>query len=208
MGILIVILVIVALIVGKLISAHNELVVRRNKVKNSRAHIDAQLQKRFELVPSLVEVLRSFLDHEAEVLKNVDSLENDYLEADTLVKKLAMDRKLDSELQHIYVIVNKYPDLKSNYQFVKLQESLKEIEEDITYARQFYNDAVTIYNNKLMSFPGNLIAAHFDFKEEELFEADKAAEFVPSVNLKQKCRICGASIVADRNSCPYCGTSY
>ena len=113
-------------------------------------------------------------------------------------------------MKNLYIVIEKYPNLKSNEQFLKLQEALTEIEEDITYARQFYNDAVTIYNNKIMSFPGNIIASKHGFTYESLFDADKDAEFAQRINLgnNKKCSVCGAPITPNSNKCPYCGTSY
>ena len=104
-------------------------------------------------------------------------------------------------------------ELKSNVNFLNLQNALAEIEEDITYARQFYNDAVTIYNNKQMMFPNNLIANMFHFEKESLFDAVKDAETAPKINFEPKlhskyvqCPICGAEIVDIHNTnCTYCG---
>lgn len=197
-------------LIGMFISTHNELVTRRNKVANSWAHIDAQLQRRFELVPNLVEIVRSYMEHEKDVLSDMDKVLKNYMHAISASEKLAMDSKLNSYLKSLYTIIEKYPTLKSNQQLLKLQEALTEIEEDITYARQFYNDAVTIYNNKLMSFPGNVIGKKFGFEPEDLFDACKEAEYAPKVNLgtNRKCHTCGAAQVIDRNSCPYCGSPY
>lgn len=197
-------------LIGMFISTHNELVTRRNKVANSWAHIDAQLQRRFELVPNLVEIVRSYMEHEKDVLSDMDKVLKNYMHAISASEKLAMDSELNSHLKSLYTIIEKYPTLKSNQQLLKLQEALTEIEEDITYARQFYNDAVTIYNNKLMSFPGNVIGKKFGFEPEDLFDACKEAEYAPKVNLgtNRKCHTCGAAQVIDRNSCPYCGSPY
>lgn len=211
MGIIILIVAVAIFgLIGMFISTHNELVTRRNKVANSWAHIDAQLQRRFELVPNLVEIVRSYMEHEKDVLSDMDKVLKNYMHAISASEKLAMDSKLNSYLKSLYTIIEKYPTLKSNQQLLKLQEALTEIEEDITYARQFYNDAVTIYNNKLMSFPGNVIGKKFGFEPEDLFDACKEAEYAPKVNLgtNRKCHTCGAAQVIDRNSCPYCGSPY
>lgn len=210
MLIILLIFAIVGITIITYISTYNELVSRRNKVANSWAHIDAQLQRRFELLPSLVEIVTTFTEHEKDLLKNVTSTKDNYLEAISNAQKLAIDKELNSQLKSLYVVIEKYPELKSNEQFLKLQEALTEIEEDIAYARQFYNDAVTIYNNKIMSFPGNIIASKHGFKEEDLFDADKEADFAHRIHLKKdkKCPTCGASIVNTSNSCPYCGTFY
>jgi LemA protein len=205
-----VIILVILVIVAASIFTYNELVLRKNKVENSWAHIDAQLQRRFELIPNLVELVEHFTEHEKELLENVNLIKNNYATAISNAQKLAMDLELDSELKSLYIVVDRYPALKSNEQFLKLQEVLTEIEEDITFARQFYNDAVTIYNNRIMSFPGNIIAAKFGFKKEALFDANKDAESIQRLNLgkNKKCSICGAAIVSNSHSCPYCGTSY
>ena len=209
-------------LIGMFISTHNELVTRRNKVANSWAHIDAQLQRRFELVPNLVEIVRSYMEHEKDVLSDMDKVLKNYMHAISASEKLAMDNELNSYLKSLYTIIEKYPTLKSNQQLLKLQEALTEIEEDITYANaplvingkeiKLYNkyNAVTIYNNKLMSFPGNVIGKKFGFEPEDLFDACKEAEYAPKVNLgtNRKCHTCGAAQVIDRNSCPYCGSPY
>ena len=205
-----VIILVILVIVAASIFTYNELVLRKNKVENSWAHIDAQLQRRFELIPNLVEIVNHFTEHEKELLENVNHIKNNYATAISNAQKLAMDLELDSELKSLYIIVDRYPALKSNEQFLKLQEALTEIEEDITFARQFYNDAVTIYNNRIMSFPGNIIASKFGFEKEALFDANKDAEYTQRLNLgkSKKCSTCGAAVVNNNHSCPYCGTPY
>ena len=193
-----------------LISTYNDIVKKKNNVKNSWAHIDAQLQKRFDLVPKLVEVVKGFAEQEKDIFENVNATKDNYNEAASNIQKLIVDERLTSELKNLYVVLDRYPASKTNEQFLKLQENLEEIESDITYARQFYNDSVTIYNNKIMSFPGNLIATCFNFEEEKLFDAAKAAEKQRRLNIgtTNKCPVCGAAMVEDSNSCPYCGASY
>ena len=197
-------------LIGMFISTHNELVTRRNKVANSWAHIDAQLQKRFELVPNLVEIVRSYMEHEKDVLSDMDKVLKNYMHAISASEKLAMDSELNSYLKSLYTIIEKYPTLKSNQQLLKLQEALTEIEEDITYARQFYNDAVTMYNNQLMKFPSNIIANKHRFKEESVFTAVKAAATAPKIDLryttKSNCPVCGATVDGSV-TCKHCGSS-
>ena len=197
-------------LIGMFISTHNELVTRRNKVANSWAHIDAQLQRRFELVPNLVEIVRSYMEHEKDVLSDMDKVLKNYMHVISASEKLAMDSELNSYLKSLYTIIEQYPTLKSNQQLLKLQEALTEIEEDITYARQFYNDAVTIYNNQLMKFPNNIIASKFNFKEETPFDAIKESEITPRISFKEKkhqCPVCGATVSENDINCEYCGSS-
>lgn len=206
MGLFIIIGIIVFILIFVIVT-YNKLIKLRNKVKNSWAHIDAQLQRRFDLIPNLVEVVRNFAEHEQKLLENVIAIRSEYFNANTNQEKLAMDAQLTSLLKSLYNISEHYPNLRSNRNFLQLQEALTEIEEDISYARQFYNDAVTIYNNKLMYFPSNIIASMFNFKEEVLFDAVKGAEIAPTIRFKKidKCPNCGASISNNSNICEYCG---
>lgn len=199
------ILVLIAFFIG---STYNELVVARNRVKNQWAHIDTQLQRRFDLVPNLVETVKGFAEHEKQIIEKVNDIVKEYHSTSTNKEKLNIDEQLNSLLKSLYLVAEKYPILKSNVQFLKLQNSLAEIEEDISYARQFYNDAVTIYNDKLMSFPNNLIASMFHFKEEPLFDAFKNNDQVPHIHFKTTCPICGATITKNSSHCEYCGCDF
>ena len=174
-------LVVVIAVIAFVISTYNNLVTLRNKTKNSWAQVDAQLQRRFDLIPNLVETVKGFAAHEKQLLENVTASRGGYLNAQTNQEKLAMNEQLTSHLRSLYVVTENYPQLKADVNFLKLQNTLAEIEEDITYARQFYNDAVTIYNNKLMVFPNNMIAGMFNFKEETLFNAVQEANVAPKV---------------------------
>ncbi len=174
-------LIIIGIIVIFVISTYNTLVKLRNKVKNSWAQIETQLQRRFDLIPNLVETVKGFAAHEKELLENVTASRSGYINAGSSQEKLAMNNQLSSNLKSLFVVAENYPELKANVNFMKLQEALQETEEDVTYARQFYNDAVTIYNNKLLMFPSNLIAMLFGFKEEALFDAADEAQSAPEV---------------------------
>jgi LemA protein len=204
-------LLIIVVVIGFLIKTYNELVTRRNKVKNSWAHIDAQLQRRFDLIPNLVEIVRGVAIHERQIFESMANVVDRYAQSNTNAEKLAVNESLTSNLKSLYGIAAHYPELKSNANFLQLQSALTEIEEDISYARQFYNDAVTIYNNQLMSFPSNMIAKNFHFQEEDLFDAAKEAENAPKIQIqyttKTQCPICGAAVVANEVNCKYCGCS-
>ena len=178
-GVIFVALIVIAIVL--VISTYNKLVVLRNKARNSWAQVDAQLQRRFDLIPNLVETVKGFAAHEKQLLENVTASRGGYLNAQTNQEKIAMNEQLTTHLRSLYVVTENYPQLKSDVNFLKLQASLAEIEEDIVYARQFYNDAVTIYNNKLMTFPNNIIAGMFSFKEEALFNAVQEAKVAPKV---------------------------
>lgn len=174
--------VVVFAIIVFVIVTYNNLVLLRNKVKNSFAQIDTQLQRRFDLIPNLVETVKGFATHEKELLENVAASRSGYINASSNGEKMAMNNQLTSNLRSLFAVSENYPELKANTNFLQLQEELSETEDKITYARQFYNDAVTIYNNKIQTFPNNMIAGMFGFKEEELFNSVEDAKDAPRVS--------------------------
>ena len=169
---LIIILVIVALIILWVISVYNGLVKSRQKVKNSWSQIEVQLQRRFDLIPNLVETVKGYMGHESEVLEKVTALRTSWASAKSNSEKVELDNQLSGALKTIMAVSENYPDLKANENFADLQNSLKDTENKIAYSRQFYNDAVTMYNTKLEVFPSNIIAGMFNFKAESLFAVD------------------------------------
>lgn len=173
--------VVIAIVLVFVITTYNELVRLRNKVKNAFSQIDTQLQRRFDLIPNLVETVKGFATHEKELLENVAASRSGYMNASSNGEKLAMNNQLTSNLRSLFAVAESYPELKANTNFLKLQDELSETEDKVTYSRQFYNDAVTIYNNKIQMFPGNLIAGIFGFKEEELFNIVDEAKEAPRV---------------------------
>lgn len=179
-GVIIAVVIIVA-IVAFVIVTYNQLVRLRNKVKNSSAQVEAQLQRRFDLIPNLVETVKGFASHEKELLENVTASRSGYMNATSTEEKLAMNNQLTSTLKSLFAVAENYPELKANTNFLRLQDALSETEDKVTYARQFYNDAVTIYNNKRQMFPSNLVAGIFGFEEEALFDAVAGANEAPRV---------------------------
>nr|MBQ8252154.1 LemA family protein [Lachnospiraceae bacterium] len=174
-------IVIVLAILGFVIVTYNDMIRLRNAVKNSFAQIDTQLQRRFDLIPNLVETVKGFAVHEKELLENVTASRSGYMNAGSNEEKLAMSNQLTSTLKSLFAVAENYPQLKADTNFLKLQDELSVTEEKVAYSRQFYNDAVTIYNNRVQMFPANLIAGMFGFKEEALFDAAEAAEEAPQV---------------------------
>ena len=166
-----IILAIVVILVIIVISMYNSLVSARIKVDNAWSQIDVQLQRRFDLIPNLVETVKGYMDHEESVLTKVTELRTSWANASTVSKKAELDSELSGALKTIMAVSENYPDLKSSKNFTELQEELRSTEDKIAYARQFYNDTVTIYNTKLETIPTNIIASMFNFKQEELFEA-------------------------------------
>lgn len=166
-----IILAIVVVLVLIIISMYNNLVRLRQKVKNAWSQMDVQLQRRFDLIPNLVETVKGYMDHEETVLTKVTELRTSWANATTVSKKAELDSELSGALKTIMAVSENYPDLKSSKNFTELQEELRSTEDKIAYARQFYNDSVTMYNTKLETIPTNIVASMFNFKQEELFEA-------------------------------------
>ena len=167
--VLVVVLVLLAIFV---ISTYNGLVVSRNKVRDQFSQIDVQLKKRFDLIPNLVETVKGYARHESETFEKVIQARNGYMSAKSDEEKIEASRELSQGITKIFALAESYPDLKANSNFAELQKELKEVEDKISYARQFYNDSVLNYNNKIEIFPSNLIASIFGFKKESFFEAD------------------------------------
>lgn len=167
------IIVIIALIVW-IIAIYNNLTIGRNKVKNAFAQIDTVLQRRFDLIPNLVETVKGYMAHESDVLEKVTSLRSSWTNAKTVEDKASIDSSLSSTLKTIMALSENYPDLKANTNFMNLQDELSKTEDKLSYSRQFYNDTVTKYNTQLEVFPSNIAAGLFGFKPEALFEVDNA----------------------------------
>lgn len=175
-------LVILAVLVFAVIGIYNNLVTARLKVKNAFAQIDTQLQRRFDLIPNLVETVKGYAAHEKGVLENVTAARSGYMNATTTGEKIAADNQLTSTLKTLFAVAENYPELKANENFSKLQDDLRGTEDKVAFSRQFYNDAVTMYNNKIAVFPNNIVAGVFKFEEEELYKVEsEEAKKAPKV---------------------------
>ena len=169
---IIIVLIVVALIVIYCIVAYNTLTKLKNRVKTNWAQIDVVLKRRADLIPNLVETVKGYASHEKETLENAIKARNTYVTANSPQDQLAASGELNQALSRLMMLGEAYPDLKANTNFMELQKELTATEDKITYARQFYNDSVTIYNTKLEVFPSNMIAKMFNFKARDLFEAE------------------------------------
>ena len=167
-----IILAIVAIIVIAFIAIYNKLVTARQRVKNGWGQIDVQLQRRFDLIPDLVDTVKGYMAHESSVLEKVTELRTSWANAKTVAEKMEISNQLSDTLKTIMAVSENYPDLKANQNFMSLQEELTNTENKISYSRQFYNDTVTRYNTMLETFPSNLVASMFHFEAEKLFEVD------------------------------------
>ena len=177
-----IILAIVAVIASYIISVYNSLKTIENRVENAWSQIDVQLQRRFDLIPNLVETVKGYAAHEKGVLENITAARSGYMNATTTGEKIAADNQLTSTLKTLFAVAENYPELKANENFSKLHDDLRGTEDKVAFSRQFYNDAVTMYNNKIEVFPNNLVAGVFKFEPEELYKIESAeAKQAPKV---------------------------
>lgn len=159
-----------------LIGVYNGLVQVRNAVKNAWAQIDVQLKRRHDLIPNLMETVKGYMVHERETLENVTKARNLAAQASGVGQQAQAEANLNRAMSQFYVVIENYPDLKANQNFLALQEELTSTENKIGFARQFYNDQVMQFNNRIQMFPSNVVAGMFGFKEAESFELQDAAE--------------------------------
>lgn len=178
---MITIFIIIIVVCFMAISFKNKFVVLLSRVKNAWSQIDVQLQRRFDLIPNLVETVKGYAAHEKGTLEAVIAARNQYVSAGSVQEKMEASNQLTGVLRQLFAVSEAYPDLKSNTNFLQLQEQLKEVEDKVAYARQFYNDTVTKYNQSIQLFPASLFAGLFHYVEEPLFQAVTGSQEVPKV---------------------------
>lgn len=182
MWIVIAVVAVVALLVIYLIAAYNGLIRRRNQIENAWAQIDVQLKRRQDLIPNLVETVKGYAAHEKETLDAVIRARNAAMSApNTPHAQAEADNALTGVLRQLFALSESYPELKANTNFLALQEELSSTEGRVAYARQFYNDSVLSYNQKLEQFPTVFFARMLGFGKREYFEADEASRTAPTV---------------------------
>jgi len=165
------VLIILAILVAG-IAIYNRLVRLRNTVESSWSDIDVLLKKRYNLVDNLVETVKGYASHERKTLEGVTEARSMAMKAAGPVEKAKAENMFTSTLKSLFALSEAYPDLKANTNFLELQKQLVEIEDNIEYARRYYNAVVRDYNTMTESFPSNLIASQFGFKKAEFFELE------------------------------------
>ena len=164
------------------VGIYNGLVRLRNEVKNAWAQIDVQLKRRHDLIPNLVETVKGYAGHEKGTLEAVVAARSQAVGAQGVANQARAEGELSQTLGRLMLLVESYPDLKANQNFLALQEELTSTENKIGFSRQFYNDTVMKYNTRIQSFPPNVLAGMFGFGESEFFELeDQAQREVPQV---------------------------
>ena len=151
---------------------YNSLQTARNNVKNAWSQIDIQLQRRFDLIPNLLDSVKGYMEHEEALLTRVTELRTAWSTSQTISEKAKLNKELTDSFGTIIAISENYPMLRANENFLNLQNELKNIEDKIAISRSEYNDVVTKYNIKLDTVPTNIIAKVCGFKEEELYKID------------------------------------
>jgi LemA protein len=177
--IIIVAIIVIAILV--FVVQYNGLVRLRNRIDNAWSQIDVQLQRRHDLIPNLVETVKGYAAHERETLERVVQARNQAVSAQGPAAQGQAENVLTGALRQLFAVAEAYPDLKANQNFLNLQEELTSSEDRVAYARQFYNDTVLKYNNKIQTIPSNVIAGMFNFQEREYFEGEEEARSVPRV---------------------------
>jgi len=173
---LLVILGLLLLIVLFVIGIYNSLVRLRNQVKNAWSQIDVQLKRRHDLIPNLVETAKGYMKHERETFEEITKARSQAMGATNVADASKAEGALGEALSKFMLVVENYPDLKANQNFLSLQEELTSTENKISFARQSYNDQVLGFNNKIQMFPSNIVAGMFSFTKRDFFEIEIAAE--------------------------------
>jgi LemA protein len=177
-----IVLAVVALLIVIAIVTYNGLIRSRNQIENAWSQIDVQLKRRIDLIPNLVETVKAYAAHEKETLDAVIQARNAAMAAPSDPHaQAAADTMMTGALRQIFALSESYPDLKANQNFLALQEELTATEGRVAYARQFYNDSVLNYNNKLQQVPTVVFASMLKFEKREYFEADESARDVPKI---------------------------
>lgn len=187
-GLKIFLIVLAVLIIGVIMIAlslkntYNGLVTMDEDVDKSWAQVENVLQRRFDLIPNLVETVKGYASHEKEVLTEVTKARASVGGAKSPNETMEANNQLSSALSRLLVVVERYPDLKANENFIRLQDELAGTENRIAVERKRYNDTVGIFNQRVRRFPTNIIAGMFGFEKRDYFEAPEAAKEAPKVD--------------------------
>ena len=180
----IIIIAAIALVIIWLVIIYNLFVRDRNLIKEAWSGIDVQLKRRHNLIPNLVKIVKSYSKYERELFNEITEKRSKTVNIENIKEKATAETDLSGMLKSLFAVVENYPDLKANVNFLDLQNQLTEIEDQIQYARRYYNGTVRNYNIRVESFPSNIVAGIFDFKQEDFFEITLTTERkAPEVDL-------------------------
>jgi LemA protein len=173
--------VVLLLFVGYPIVIYNGLVALRNRIDTAWSQIDVQLKRRYDLIPNLVETVKGYAAHESQTLEAVIQARNMAQSAGTPHEQAAAENMITGALGKLFALSEAYPNLKADQNFLALQEELTSTEDKISYARQFYNDQVRVYNTRIQQFPPVVVANLFNFEAREFFELEASEREAPQV---------------------------
>ncbi len=176
---------IVVFVLAFTVYTYNRLVGLRNMADTALANIDTLLQKRFDLVPNLVDTVKAYMKHEQEVLETVTKARTEYLNSSSMKENAAADEKASRAIKTLFAVSENYPELKASQNFMMLQEELVGIENKLAYARQRYNRTVMIINMVVQKFPTNILARLFNFKTRDFFAVESGdVRNVPGIKMQ------------------------
>ena len=177
-----IILVVILIVIFIIISKYNKMIKLINRVRKAKANIEVVLNKRFDLIPNLVECVKSYSKHEKSTLEDVTALRTKYQKSNSL--SISEAEKMNNELTKYLVTIENYPELKANENFLSLQRELRNVEDELSGVRNFYNNEVTRYNTCIEQVPTNIIADIFGFKKARWFQTEEEKKENTNVNLK------------------------
>ena len=178
------IVVVIALVLLWLIVAYNRFIRGKNPVREAWSGIDVQLKRRHDLIPNIVEAVKGYSSHEREVFEEVAALRAKGPGGDDVRERSETENALTQSIKTLFAVAEDYPELRANENFLSLHEALVEVEDDIQYARRYYNGTVRDFNIRVEAFPSNIIAASFGFRRQVYFEIELASErLVPEMDL-------------------------
>ena len=179
---LIIVIAIVAIVLIVSVSIYNSLIRSRNKAEEAEAAIDAHLTQRYDLIPNLLETVKGYAKHESSTLEKVIEARNQAVAAKGVAEKDKADNVVTQSLRSLFALSESYPELKANQNFIALQESLNNVERDLLDSRKYYNATARDFNDRIQTFPSNIIASAFHFKKLDYVKADDAARTAPKVS--------------------------
>ena len=168
--------IIIAFILIWLVYIYNRFIKQKNIVKEAWSGIDVQLKRRYDLIPNLVDTVKGYSGYEKELMQDITELRAKSMQLNSPGEKVKPESDLSGRLKTLLAVAENYPDLKASSSFLNLQQQLTEVEDQIQYARRYYNGAVRDYNTLIQSFPANILASAFGFRQEEFFEITLATE--------------------------------
>lgn len=182
---ILIVVAVLAIIVLPIMGIYNGLVSQEQKVAASESNIDTQLQRRNDLIPNLVSTVKGYATQEKAIFTDIANARSKLAGATNITEQAKADTELSSALSRLLVIVENYPDLKSNQNFKDLSIALEGTENRIAIARQDYNNSVNSYNTRVKKFPGSIIAGMFNFQEKPYYKAAEGAKDVPKVDFSK-----------------------